>query len=101
MRAFCRRQGLAENSFYGWRRELAVRAREQAPAGPAAAHPRAAFAELVAAPAASSAISSATSVSAIILAAADRLPAWRIAIEPGFDPATLAAVLDVLEGRAC
>lgn len=101
VRAFCRQQGLAENSFYAWRRELAVRDREQVAARTAAARPaanqRAAFAEVVVAPAASSA----TPAIEIILASAGRLPARRISIATGFDPATLAAVLDVLEQRPC
>jgi transposase-like protein len=103
VRAFCRQQGLAENSFYAWRRELAVRDREQAAARTPAAlqpeQPRTPFAEVVVAVPAE--LRPVTPAIEIILTTAGSSAARRIAISPGFDPATLAAVLDVLEQRAC
>jgi hypothetical protein len=107
VRAFCHQQGLAENSFYAWRKELASRDREQA-AVPAAvgekraiavphavAQHTAAFAEVLVT-ATAEPMSTATATIEIILAGQRR-----IAITPGFDPATLAAVLDLLEQRPC
>jgi transposase-like protein len=117
VRAFCRERDLAESLFYAWRRELAVRDREQAAARTPAAQqpaysqqqpekPRTPFAEVVVAVPAE--LRSATPAIEIILTPAgsssgtpDSSAARRIAISPGFDPATLSAVLDVLERRAC
>jgi hypothetical protein len=106
VRAFCRRQGLAENLFYAWRRELTVRdgervvAREATPAALQPANQRAAFAEVcvtaTAEPRLTASTETATATIEIILCSQRR-----IAISPGFDPATLAAVLDMLERRAC
>ena len=106
VRAFCRERGLAENSFYAWRRELAVRDREPAAARdttrasvslqPASS---AAFAEVVVTAPAERL--PATPAIEIILAPACRSQPRRVAIAPGFDPATLTAVLDVLEQRPC
>jgi transposase-like protein len=117
VRAFCRERDLAENSFYAWRRELAVRDGEptavRTPSALQPAYsqqqpekPRTPFTEVVVAVPAE--LRSVTPAIEIILTSAgsssgtpDNRPARRIAISPGFDPATLAAVLDVLERRAC
>jgi hypothetical protein len=103
VRAFCRQQGLAENSFYAWRRELAVRDREQAAVHtPSAMQPenlRPRFAEVVVTAPAERL--PATPAIEIVLTPAGDSPARRIAISPGFDLETLSAVLDVLERRAC
>jgi len=96
VRAFCRRRGLAENLFYAWRRELAIRDRELAPTEVESASRRTPFVEVVSAPPESS---PATPAIEIVLTPAS--PARRIVIAAGFDPATLSAVLDVLERRAC
>ena len=90
VRAFCQQQGLAENLFYAWRRELAVRDREQP------ATPDAAFTEVLVTPPAELRSPAPAATLEIILASPRR-----IAIEPGFDPATLTAVLDLLEQRPC
>jgi transposase-like protein len=105
VRAFCRQQGLAENLFYAWRRELAVRDREQAAAAAdvqrtsaaqKSAAPDTAFTEVLVTAPAESKSTTPTATLEIILASPRR-----IAIAPGFDPATLTAVLDVLEQRPC
>jgi hypothetical protein len=61
--------------------------------------PRTPFAEVVVAVPAE--LRSVTPAIEIILTPAGSSAGRRIAISPGFDPATLNAVLDVLEGRAC
>ncbi len=104
VRAFCQQQALAENSFYAWRRELTVRDREQAAAAGgkriAAAQKNtvaqpAMFTEvLVTAPA--QPLTAPTAPIEIILTSQRR-----IAVAPGFDPATLRAVMNVLEDQSC
>ena len=110
VRAFCRERDLAENSFYAWRRELAVRDREPTAARTPSAlqpaylqqqpeQPRTPFAEVVVDVPAE--LRSATPAIEIILTPAGSGATRRIVIAAGFDPATLSAVLDVLERRAC
>ena len=77
VRAYCQREQLAENSFYAWRREL--RRRGQASTTPQG------FTELVVAPAMAS--------TALELVIGQR----RVVIPPGFDPASLQVLLEVLE----
>jgi hypothetical protein len=108
VRAFCQELGLAENLFYAWRRELTARDREQALASTAApdvnrtpeAHQTAAlggaFAEVLLSGAAEPRPATSRPAIEIIL---DH--SRRVAIAPGFDPATLTAVLDLLERRPC
>ena len=77
VRAYCQQEQLAENSFYAWRRELERRR-------PANTTPQG-FTELVVAPRLTS--------NALELVIGQR----RVVIPPGFDPASLRAVLEVLE----
>jgi transposase len=81
VRAYCARHGLAEPSFYAWRRELQQRDADRAAfvpvrlVGDAAAGPGGI--ELL-------------------------LPGQRtVRVAPGFDPATLRELLAVLEGAPC
>lgn len=79
VRAFCRRHGLAEPSFYAWRKVL----QRRAPAPPAFVPVR------VLADDATSAAGGVT----IVLAGGRT-----VRVEPGFDGATLRRLLAVLEG---
>ena len=83
VRQYCEQHHLAENSFYGWRRELALRAAETAPV------PTPGFTEVVVTPA------PATAPVEVLIGAR------RIAVLPGFDPQTLLQVVQVLERAAC
>ena len=108
VREFCRQQGLAENLFYAWRRELAGRDQERASSPTAtsevaqSAEPPlpvaqvAAFTEVLVNAAAEPRFTAPPSQLEIVLA-----NPRRIVIPAGFDSATLTAVLDLLEQRPC
>lgn len=88
--AYCRSNSLSAPSYYWWKREL----KRLAPVSPAP--PAAAFAEVHAVP--STVLPPRDDVSAAVEIVLDR---GRVArVRPGFDAATLARVLDVLEGRS-
>lgn len=113
VRAFCALEGLSEANFYAWRRVLAERAVEESPSvlavarrstqrrrgavdtrGPEtgrASSPR--FVSLVVLPDAAAAVPTPL---ALVLASGPT-----IQVGPGFDAATLAQILDVLEARSC
>ncbi len=78
VRQFCVEKGLNENLFYGWRRELKLRDRETAGAG--------GFVELLRA-------GTCHTVSGVSIRVDERLS---IAVERGFDEATLKAALACL-----
>jgi transposase-like protein len=83
---FCRREGFNAHSFYWWRREL--QRRDQAGAEPAFLPVHLLDDHSVQAP---------NRDIEIILAGGRR-----VRVAPGFDPATLTQVLDLLEGgRSC
>ena len=88
VRAYCERHGLAEGSFYAWRRILAERDAEAAP-----------FARVRLLAETSAADGAGGSASGLELV----LPNQRLLrIGPGFDAATLGRLLAVLEeGRSC
>lgn len=111
VRAFCEARGLAENSFYFWRRELQRRDAERT-ADPAAASPTAAGGR-VASPArdrrrtvASPAFAEVTLSStlpepgspAVEVLFADGV---RVRVPSGFDAQTLREVLAAVRGAAC
>lgn len=108
VREFCRQQGLAENLFYAWRRELAGRDQERASSPTAAADvPRspqapqpvaqvAAFTEVLVDASAEPRFTTPSAQLEIVFA-----NPRRIVIPAGFDSATLTAVLDLLEQRPC
>lgn len=86
VRDFCDRHGLCEQSFYRWRRVLAERDRTQQP--DPAAPPR--FVAVAIQPRGPDGRIEVLLVSG-----------QRVAVSPGFDPATLAQVVAVLEGSSC
>ena len=89
VRQFCRRKKIAEASFYGWKRELALRDREGKGPGQAgsAAGPEEAFVPLRVTPA------------PLLVAGLELLhPSGHvIRIPAGFDDETLRRVLSILE----
>jgi transposase-like protein len=128
VRAFCKREGLAEHTFYSWRHKLRPQSpapdviqessatEDEAPTDSRRRRPRKAVAN--SASASTSAVnflpvrvvgdegprphaaSVETAAGAAPIEIVGALP-WRVRILAGFDPAALAAVLMVLEGRPC
>ena len=128
VREFCNREGLAEHTFYSWRREVMSenpqsevnqelsatedempidgwrRRRRRRVAGPTGTNAsaveflpvRVVGDEGLRAHAAS--VETAAGAAPIEIVGA---PPWRVRVLVGFDPAALAAVLTVLEGRPC
>jgi hypothetical protein len=82
VRAFCAQHGLAQASFYAWRRVLERRAAEQPAFAPV---------QVVA-----DAVPTQTSALEVVLA-----DGRAVRVAPGFDAATLRQLLAVLEGRPC
>ena len=129
VREFCNREGLAEHSFYSWRRELmpespAPEVNQESSATEEVKHPPMAGddvggSRLPVPPAQTHlpssscrSVSSAKKVPRARAASAETAAGaapieivgaspWRVRILAGFDPAALAAVLTVLEGRRC
>jgi transposase-like protein len=127
VREFCNREGLAEHTFYSWRREVmpespapAINQQSSATEDEASAAGRRRRRRRVAGP--TDTIASAVEFlpvrvvgdegsrvhAAVPEASAGTspieivgAPPWRVRILAGFDPTTLAAVLTVLEGRPC
>ena len=111
VRAFCRREGLAETAFYFWRREIALRDAESA----SQQQRRPGFVQLL--PGGSAAgvagpgtLAPAPPVAATVPAAAEVCSAAielclggnrRLLIRDGFDAALLARVVAALEGMSC
>jgi transposase len=96
VREFCRREGLSEPLFYSWRRELAQREMCASPAAGVARQGRSrpgAFVPVhVVAP---HPVGQRVAIEIV-------LPSGRrVRVRPGFDRATLQAVLDVLEHLPC
>ena len=128
VREFCNREGLAEHTFYSWRRELMSespapevnqessatedeaptdgrRRRGRKPAG-VAADKNASAVEFLPVRVVGDEVSHAHAASAETAAGAAPIEivgvsAWRVRILAGFDPAALATVLAVLERRPC
>jgi hypothetical protein len=86
VRGYCRQQGLSQANFYRWRRVLSQR--DPARCGNGSAEPHFIPVHLER--------SCRESVLEVLLACGAR-----VAIRRGFDAATLAQLLDVLEGRPC
>jgi hypothetical protein len=86
VRDFCERHGLSEQNFYRWRRVLAERPAR--PASDLSGPPRFLAVALE---------SSRPHRRIEVLLASGQ----RVGVEPGFDPATLAQVIAVLEGQPC
>ena len=82
VRAFCAQHGLAQASFYAWRRVLKRRAAEQPAFVPV---------QVVA-----DALPTQTTALEVVLA-----DGRVVRVAPGFDAATLRQLLAVLEGRPC
>jgi transposase-like protein len=128
VREFCNREGLAQHTFYSWRRELLPespahdvnqessatedetptngrrRRRPRRVAGPTGTN--ASAVEFLPVRVVSEEVPRANAASAETEAGAATIEIvgaspWRVRILAGFDPATLAAVLTVLEGRPC
>ena len=85
VRAFCSRRGLAEHNFYQWRKLLAERDGEARPTSPTNLFVPVEVAGVVA-----------DSRIEIVLVGGQR-----VTVPTGFDVATLAQVVAVLEGRSC
>jgi transposase-like protein len=128
VREFCNREGLAEHTFYSWRRELMPegplpeliqepsanedgapadgrRRRGRKPAGAAASKDASAI-EFMPVRVVGEEVSHVHAASAETAAGASPIEIvgaspWRVRILAGFDPAALNAVLTVLEGRPC
>ena len=128
VREFCNREGLAEHTFYSWRRELMPgnpgpevkeessateddappegrRRRGRKPAGVPTGK-NASAVEFLPVRVVGENVSRVPAVTAGTAAGAAPLEIvgsspWRVRILAGFDPAALAAVLTVLEGRPC
>ena len=86
VRAYCERHGLSEPNFYRWQRVLAER-----PGRPGSGDrtpPLFAQVEVT---------TGSGDPRLVVLLASGR----RVGVAPGFDPATLAQVVTVLEGRPC
>lgn len=112
VRAFCEARGLAENSFYFWRRELQRRDAEQRTADPAAASPTSASGcvasaardrrSAVAPPAFAEVTLGGTlpepGSPAMEVLFADGV---RVRVPSGFDAQTLREVLAAVRGAAC
>ena len=129
VREFCHREGLTENTFYSWRRALMPkdpsprvsqksfategsespadgrgRHRPEPDANPAA--PKASVVEFLPVRIVGEEVPCTNAVPAEIAAGAATIeivgtPPWRVRILAGFDPATLHAVLRMLERRPC
>jgi transposase-like protein len=97
VRAFCRREGLQESAFFAWRRELARRQEER----PTMKHP--AKAAMPVKPIRFVPLEVSTKNTVGDFGGVEIL--WGegcvVRVRPGFDRHTLAAVLTVLETRAC
>jgi transposase len=99
IRAFCRRSRIKEHQFHTWRRELRLRDADKPDSAGARRKPRGAP---TIRPAAFAAVH-------IVESAQDKAPAIeiiigngkRVAVRPGFEPATLTQVLRVVEGWSC
>jgi transposase-like protein len=128
VREFCNREGLAEHTFYSWRREVMPkrptpevnqessatedevpvdgrrRRRRRLVAGPAGTN--ASAVEFLPVRVIDEEVSRAHTASAETVAGAASIeivgaPPWRVRIPASFDPTTLDAVLTVLERRPC
>ena len=97
VREFCRREALSEPSFYSWRRELARREESQAvPRRSSAPRLRGTPKPTAFVPVHVLATHSTPAAVEILLPRGRR-----VRVRPGFDHATLEAVLDLLERRPC
>jgi len=96
VREFCRREGLSEQAFYSWRRELTRRELSEAPAAGSTRQRAVQAASLVPLQIVTPhPIGQATAIEIV-------LPRGRrVRVRPGFDRDTLQAVLDLLEQRPC
>ena len=83
VRAFCAQRGLAQASFYAWRRVLERRAAEQPAFVPVQV------------------VADATPVGQASALEVLLLDGRTVRVAPGFDTATLRQLLAVLEGRPC
>lgn len=91
IRAFCQREQLSEASFYAWRKELMRRTTEaEADHTSTSAAKIAKFAEVRITP------TPACQPIELVLS-----HAYRVVIPPGFDRASLQAVLEILERPTC
>jgi hypothetical protein len=99
VREFCRREALAEPSFYGWRRELARRETGEHPSRqPARPQSRRVAKRTTFLPVEVVAANFAAPAAGLEIV----LPRGRrVRVRPGFDRLTLEAVLDILERRPC
>ena len=96
VREFCRREALSEPLFYSWRRELA---RRDVSDSPAARPPRQRMSQAAGfVPVEIVAARQVGQRGAIEIVLPD---SRRVRVRPGFDPATLEAVLEILERRPC
>jgi len=114
VREFCRREGLAEHSFYAWRRKLQpetasidTQQRPLAADGNAmVSKDRLSAVEFIPVRVLAEEVATAGPMSGKMAAGTspieiDHGSAWRVRVPVGFDPTTLDAVLSVLERRPC
>jgi hypothetical protein len=93
---FCRANDLKIHQFYAWRRELDLRDNGQREAASVSKRKHGAAApQFVPVQLISSSPGGAPSIEIVLR------ETWRVAVTPGFDAATLARVLSVLESRGC
>jgi transposase len=114
VREFCRREGLAEHSFYAWRRKLRPETAsidtQQRPlaadGGEMLSKDRLSAVEFIPVRVLAEEVATADPMSDKVAAGPSPIEidqgfAWRVRVSIGFDPATLDAVLTVLERRPC
>jgi hypothetical protein len=92
---FCRANDIKVHQFYAWRRELALRDKEQREGVSPSRKHGAEAPQFVPVQLISSSPSSPPTIELVLR------ETWRVAVTSGFDAVTLARVLSVLESRGC
>ena len=92
---FCRANDLKVHQFYAWRRELELRDNPQRKVGSAPKAVQSIAPQFLPVQLLPSSSNGSPAIELVLR------ETWRIAVSPGFDAATLARVLSVLESRGC
>jgi transposase-like protein len=92
---FCRANDLKVHQFYAWRRELELRDNRQREGGSAPKKVQSLAPQFLPVQLLPSSPNGSPAIELVLR------ETWRVTVSPGFDPATLARVLSVLECRGC